>query len=137
MHRLSSTTACASPRSRASRSRRSRRWRRKPSWTVTPPPIRGPSRARKTNIAHHGMAPSYITTPIYYISAQPHVGHAYTTMLTDAIARSRRLLGDDVFFLTGTDEHGQKVERAAQKAERPTPAFADEVAGSSRKVARD
>jgi hypothetical protein len=62
------------------------------------------------------MNPFYITTPIYYINAQPHIGHAYTTMVADAIARSRRLLGDDVFFLTGTDEHGQKVERAAQKA---------------------
>ena len=58
------------------------------------------------------MNPFYITTPIYYINAQPHIGHAYTTMVADAIARSRRLLGDDVFFLTGTDEHGQKVERA-------------------------
>ena len=62
------------------------------------------------------MSASYITTPIYYINAQPHIGHAYTTMLTDAIARSRRLMGDQVFFLTGTDEHGQKVDRAAQKA---------------------
>ena len=50
------------------------------------------------------MTPFYITTPIYYINAQPHIGHAYTTMVADAIARSRRLLGDDVFFLTGTDE---------------------------------
>ena len=73
------------------------------------------------------MSASYITTPIYYINAQPHIGHAYTTMLADAIARSRRLMGDDVFFLTGTDEHGQKVERAAQKADLPTPQFADQV----------
>ena len=69
----------------------------------------------------------FLTTPIYYINAQPHIGHAYTTMLADAIARSRRLMGDDVFFLTGTDEHGQKVERAAQKAGLTTPAFADQV----------
>ena len=62
------------------------------------------------------MSASFLTTPIYYINAQPHIGHAYTTMLTDAIARSRRLMGEDVFFLTGTDEHGQKVARAAQKA---------------------
>ena len=62
------------------------------------------------------MSSFYITTPIYYINARPHIGHAYTTMVADAIARSRRLMGDDVFFLTGTDEHGQKVERAAQKA---------------------
>jgi methionyl-tRNA synthetase len=83
------------------------------------------------------MNPFYITTPIYYINAQPHIGHAYTTMVADAIARSRRLLGDDVFFLTGTDEHGQKVERAAQKAGMPTPAFADQVAASFSEMCRD
>ena len=66
------------------------------------------------------MSRFYITTPIYYINAEPHLGHAYTTMVADAIARAHRLLGDDVFFLTGTDEHGQKVERAAQKAGLPT-----------------
>jgi methionyl-tRNA synthetase len=81
--------------------------------------------------------PFYITTPIYYINARPHVGHAYTTMVADAIARSRRLLGDDVFFLTGTDEHGQKVERAAQKAGAPTQTFADEVAASFRQMCTD
>jgi methionyl-tRNA synthetase len=81
--------------------------------------------------------PFYITTPIYYINARPHIGHAYTTMVADAMARSRRLLGQDVFFLTGTDEHGQKVERAAQKAGRSTPDFADEVAESFRQMCRD
>ena len=81
--------------------------------------------------------PFYITTPIYYINAQPHVGHAYTTMLADAIARSRRLLGDDVLFLTGTDEHGQKVERAAQKAGLQTEVFAEQIAGSFRQMCRD
>jgi hypothetical protein len=74
------------------------------------------------------MKPSFVTTPIYYINARPHIGHAYTTMLADAVARSRRLLGDDVFFMTGTDEHGQKVERAAQKAGMKTEVFADETA---------
>jgi methionyl-tRNA synthetase len=81
--------------------------------------------------------PFFITTPIYYINARPHVGHAYTTMVADAVARSRRLLGQDVFFLTGTDEHGQKVERAAQKAGKSTPEFADEVAESFRQMCRD
>ena len=71
------------------------------------------------------MSRFYITTPIYYINAEPHLGHAYSTMVADAVARAHRLMGDDVFFLTGTDEHGQKVERAAQKAGVPTPAFAD------------
>jgi len=83
------------------------------------------------------MSDSYLTTPIYYINARPHIGHAYTTMLTDAIARSRRLMGEHVFFLTGTDEHGQKVERAAQKAGQPTPAFADEVSSAFRQMCRD
>ena len=81
--------------------------------------------------------PFVITTPIYYINARPHIGHAYTTMVADAIARSRRLLGDDVFFLTGTDEHGQKVERAAQKAGLKTELFADEVAGTFQQMCRD
>jgi methionyl-tRNA synthetase len=83
------------------------------------------------------MKPFFITTPIYYINARPHVGHAYTTMVADAIARSQRLLGADVFFLTGTDEHGQKVERAAQKAGLETKAFADEIAASFRQMCRD
>jgi methionyl-tRNA synthetase len=83
------------------------------------------------------MKPFYITTPIYYINAQPHIGHAYTTMVADAIARSRRLLGDEVFFLTGTDEHGQKVERAAQKAGIKTEQFADDIAASFRQMCRD
>src|SRR5437762_14257195 len=83
------------------------------------------------------MKPFYITTPIYYINARPHIGHAYTTMVADTVARSRRLLGYDVFFLTGTDEHGQKVERAAQKASVPTRAFADEVAASFSQMCRD
>jgi methionyl-tRNA synthetase len=83
------------------------------------------------------MNPFYITTPIYYINAQPHIGHAYTTMVADAIARSQRLLGDDVFFLTGTDEHGQKVERAAQKAGLKTDVFADQMAVSFRQMCRD
>ena len=70
----------------------------------------------------------YISTPIYYINAEPHLGHAYTTMVADAVARAHRLMGDEVFFLTGTDEHGQKVERAAQKAGLTTTVFADRTA---------
>lgn len=57
----------------------------------------------------------YITTPIYYVNDEPHLGHAYTTILADALARFARLRGSDVFFLTGTDEHGQKVQTAAQE----------------------
>jgi methionyl-tRNA synthetase len=76
----------------------------------------------------------YITTPIYYINAEPHLGHAYSTMVADAAARAHRLMGDDVFFLTGTDEHGQKVERAAGKAGVPTSAFADATSQKFREL---
>jgi methionyl-tRNA synthetase len=69
----------------------------------------------------------FITTPIYYINAEPHLGHAYTTMVADAVARAHRLMGESVFFLTGTDEHGQKVERAAQNAGLRVDAFADRI----------
>ena len=57
----------------------------------------------------------YVTTPIYYVNDKPHIGHAYTTVLADVLARYHRAAGDDVWFLTGTDEHGQKVEKAAAK----------------------
>ena len=57
----------------------------------------------------------YITTPIYYVNDAPHIGHAYTTVNCDAIARWHRLIGDDTFFLTGTDEHGQNIQQAADK----------------------
>ncbi|MGZ4294916.1 MAG: class I tRNA ligase family protein, partial [Solirubrobacteraceae bacterium] len=55
----------------------------------------------------------YVTTPIYYVNAQPHLGHAYTTIAADVLARHRRQRGEDVFFLTGTDEHGEPVADAA------------------------
>ena len=61
------------------------------------------------------MAPFYVTTPIFYVNAAPHLGHAYTTIAADVIARHRRQRGDDVFFLTGTDEHGEPVALAAEK----------------------
>ncbi|MDX1624317.1 MAG: methionine--tRNA ligase [Gemmatimonadota bacterium] len=61
------------------------------------------------------MARYYLTTPIYYVNDRPHIGHAYTTILADVIARRRRLVGDEVRFLTGTDEHGQKAARAAER----------------------
>ena len=56
----------------------------------------------------------YVTTPIYYVNDAPHIGHAYTTVIADALARWHRLVGDDTFFLTGTDEHGLKIQRAAE-----------------------
>src|ERR1700674_5580199 len=74
----------------------------------------------------------YITTPIYYVNARPHIGHAYTTIACDAIARRQRMLGADTFFLTGTDEHGQKIERAALAAGKTPQEFADEVSNRFR-----
>ena len=59
----------------------------------------------------------YITTPIYYVNARPHIGHAYTTIACDTIARRHRLLGDDTFFLTGTDNTGRRLN-APRRAER-------------------
>ena len=61
------------------------------------------------------MEKFYVTTPIYYVNDRPHIGHAYTTVLADVLARYNRSLGKDTFFLTGTDEHGQKVQNAAEK----------------------
>ena len=69
----------------------------------------------------------YLTTPIYYVNARPHIGHAYTTIVADVLARRHRLLGDDTFFLTGTDEHGQKIERSAEKAGISPQQLADDV----------
>ena len=60
------------------------------------------------------MSRFYVTTPIYYVNDVPHIGHAYTTVAADVITRWHRLLGDEVFFLTGTDEHGLKIQRAAE-----------------------
>jgi len=57
----------------------------------------------------------YITTPIYYVNDVPHIGHAYTTIAADVMARWKRMEGYDVLFCTGTDEHGQKINRAAEK----------------------
>jgi methionyl-tRNA synthetase len=74
----------------------------------------------------------YITTPIYYVNGTPHIGHAYTSIATDVMARFKRLDGYDVFFLTGTDEHGQKVEQAAAAAGTDPQSFADKVSADFR-----
>lgn len=71
--------------------------------------------------------PFFITTPIYYVNGDPHLGHAYTSVVSDVIARFHRKDGRDVFFLSGTDEHGQKVEQSAMKCKRPTLDFATDV----------
>ena len=70
----------------------------------------------------------YVTTPIYYVNAEPHIGHTYTTVAADVLARHHRLLGDRVFFSTGTDEHGAKIESKAREAGEKPRAFADDVA---------
>jgi len=70
----------------------------------------------------------YITTPIYYVNDKPHIGHAYTTILCDAFARFNRLLGNKVFFLTGTDEHGEKVESTATSLDKETQVHVDTMA---------
>ena len=74
----------------------------------------------------------YLTTPIYYVNARPHLGHAYSTIVCDAIARRKRALGIDTFFLTGTDEHGQKIERSAEKAGCRPEDFAAAISGEFR-----
>ncbi|MFA7253755.1 MAG: methionine--tRNA ligase [Patescibacteria group bacterium] len=71
------------------------------------------------------MSKYYITTPIYYINDVPHIGHAYTTIAADVLARYYRKKGDNVFFLTGTDEHGAKIAEAAEKAGKEPKAFVD------------
>src|SRR5438128_1612064 len=76
----------------------------------------------------------YITTPIYYVNARPHIGHAYTTIACDTIARRQRMLGADTFFLTGTDEHGQKIERAAQAAGKTPQELTNEVSAAFRSL---
>src|ERR671920_1892430 len=71
--------------------------------------------------------PYYITTPIYYVNDAPHIGHAYTTVAADALARWHRLIGDDVFFLTGTDEHGLKVAQSAEERGKSPQEWTDEI----------
>jgi len=82
------------------------------------------------------MKPFYVTTPIYYVNALPHIGHIYSTVVADAVARYRRMAGDDVRFLTGTDEHGQKIERAAEARGLTPIALADEVVAQYRALWR-
>ncbi|MFZ5425373.1 MAG: methionine--tRNA ligase [Thermodesulfobacteriota bacterium] len=71
----------------------------------------------------------YITTPIYYVNARPHLGHAHTTILADAMARFNRQMGREVHFLTGTDEHGDKIVKAAQAAGKSPQEYCDEISG--------
>ncbi|HUK60103.1 MAG TPA: methionine--tRNA ligase [Stellaceae bacterium] len=83
-----------------------------------------------------GGEPYYLTTPIYYVNDAPHIGHAYTTVATDVLARFMRLDGRDVFFLTGTDEHGQKVDKSARAAGEDPQKFCDRVSENFREMGR-
>lgn len=94
------------------------------------------SRSRLTKISktrvfdgagERDTSPFFISTPIYYVNGQPHLGHAYTSVVSDVIARFHRSDGREVYFLTGTDEHGQKVEQSAITADKTPIQFADEV----------
>ena len=76
----------------------------------------------------------YITTPIYYPSAKPHMGHAYSSIVADFFARLKRIQGHKVFFLTGTDEHGQKIQRAAEKSNKDPLKFCDEISKTFRNL---
>src|SRR3989338_10658458 len=78
--------------------------------------------------------PYYITTPLYYVNANPHIGHAYTNILCDTFARYRRFLGEEVFFLTGTDEHGTKIEKAAREQNKPPRQYVDDMVPEFKKL---
>ncbi|MBR5387150.1 MAG: methionine--tRNA ligase [Clostridiales bacterium] len=78
--------------------------------------------------------PFYITTPIYYPSGNPHIGHCYSTIACDVVARMKRMQGYDVMFLTGTDEHGQKIEKKAQELGTTPKAYVDEIVANFKKL---
>src|SRR5512138_606684 len=77
----------------------------------------------------------YITTAIDYVNGQPHLGHAYEKVIVDVIARARRSLGQETFFLTGLDEHGQKVQQAAQTEGKSEQSYCDELAAAWQRFA--
>jgi len=89
----------------------------KPSITVCQKAIPADlsSKRSEENFIQDRKLSKYITTPIYYVNGEAHIGHAYTTFIADTLARYERLKGEDTFFLTGTDEHGQKIEESAAK----------------------
>ncbi|CAN0184691.1 unnamed protein product, partial [Laminaria digitata] len=114
--------------SRATAAARSRSAAAAAAAAATPPPSAGTAATTPTSpTAATSKKPYYVTTPIYYVNDKPHIGHAYTTLACDVIARFMRLDGRDVMFLTGTDEHGQKVQASALKAGRSPQQFCDEV----------
>ena len=78
----------------------------------------------------------YITTPIYYPSAKPHMGHAYSSIVADVFARFKRIDGYSVYFLTGTDEHGLKIQRAAEKKKMDPLLFCDEISKTFKNLSK-
>ena len=78
----------------------------------------------------------YITTPIYYPSAKPHMGHAYSSIVVDFFARFKRIEGYNVFFLTGTDEHGLKIQRAAEKNNKEPLEFCDQISKTFKELSK-
>ena len=76
----------------------------------------------------------FITTPIYYANAKPHIGHAYTTIVADALTRFYRLQNRKVFFLTGMDEHGVKIQKKAEEEKKNPREFVDEISGGFKKL---
>src|SRR5207249_6542215 len=87
-----------------------------------------PSRAPSAKVGAQMSKRFYLTTAIDYTNGEPHLGHAYEKIITDVIARARRCLGEEVFFLTGLDEHGQKVQQAAQAEGKSPQQYCDDLA---------
>jgi methionyl-tRNA synthetase len=90
-------------------------------------PFRSSEEGRAVSKSSDPKLTFYVTTPIYYVNDVPHIGHAYTTVIADVLARAKKLNGYDVFFLTGTDEHGQKVQKAAADKGLPPRELADQM----------
>ena len=90
-----------------------------------------------STVAHAATEKCFVTTPVYYVNDKPHIGHVYTSTVADVYARFQRNMGKDVFFLTGTDEHGLKVEQSAEKRGVRTQQLADENSALFREVMDD
>ena len=80
------------------------------------------------------MSTFYVTTPIYYVNAEPHIGHAYTTIAADVLARYHRLKGESVLFLTGVDEHGANIQKVADEKGIPPQEYCDQIAPAFTKL---
>ncbi|KOC59215.1 Methionine--tRNA ligase, mitochondrial [Habropoda laboriosa] len=89
---------------------------------------------KRNNFSDNAFQNTYITTPIFYVNAGPHIGHAYTAALADTVARFNSMLGHSVFLSTGTDEHGTKVQKAANAAGLPVPEYCTLVSHQFREM---